>query len=175
LAAPNRFSRWLSPVLAVLLVSAAVFAVVRFRLSDPGPGPEPAPDLQVRNYRPRVPLDSSGFFLVVSKITPWAPGASLGEISATWKTLAHRLLGLIDQALARPGLPANRRIELLVLKAQCYNYEGQPRDAYRVLAEGRALIEADDAVAEVMLFTWIFFQGVTGLSMRPPGAGPGPG
>jgi hypothetical protein len=150
---------------AVLLASAGVFAVTRLRHSDPDPdhGPAPAPGLKALNYQPRVPLDSSGFFMVNSKITAWAPGASLEEVSANWKDFGPRLLGRIDQDLAQPWLPANLRIESLVLKAQCYNYLGRPRDAYRVLAEGRALVEADDDVAAEMLFTWIFFQGVTAL------------
>jgi hypothetical protein len=161
LATPNRFSRLLLPVLAILLASAVVFAVMTLRLTRPGP--EPTPDLPERNYRPRVPLDSSGFIFVNSQVTPWAPGASLEEISASWKNVGHRQVGLADQDLARPELPADRRLQLLVRKAQCYNYEGQPRNAYRVLSEARALIEADEALAEEMLFSLIYFQGVTAL------------
>src|SRR5262249_54265859 len=101
--------------------------------------------------------------MVISKITPWGPAPSLEEISAIWKNLGDRLLGQIDQDLARPSLAADRRIELLVLKAQCYNYLGRPRDAYRVLAEGRAFVEDDDDVAEELLFSLIYFQGVTAL------------
>src|SRR5262245_25634516 len=161
LATPNRFSRLV--VGAVLLASAGVIAVARIRPSRPGTGPARTPGLKALNYRPRVPVDSSGFFLINSRITPWAPGTSLAEISATWKDFPSRLLGTVEQDLTRPGLPADRRIELLVLKAQCHNYMGHPRDAYRVLAEGRALVETDDDVAEAMLFTWIFFQGITAL------------
>src|SRR5262249_54109033 len=164
LATPNRSSRLLllsRLLLPVLLASAGAFALAWLRLSGPDPGP--APGLRARHYRPRAPPHTSGFFLIVPKLTPRAPGAPLEEISATWKNVGRRLAGQIDQDLAQPGLPADRRIELLVLKAQCYNYEGRPRDAYRVLAEGRALVEADDAVAETMLFTWVFFQGVTAL------------
>jgi hypothetical protein len=161
LATPNRFSRLVVP--AVLLASAGVFAVARLSHSDPDAGPARAPGLKALNYQPRVPLDSGGFFMVNSKITPWAPGASLEEVSANWRDFGHRLLGRVDQDLAQPWLPANLRIESLVLKAQCYNYLGRPRDAYRVLTEGRALVEADDDVAAEMLFTWIFFQGVTAL------------
>jgi hypothetical protein len=163
LATPNRFSRLLLPVLAILLASAGVFAVTTLRIERPGPGPEPTPSLPKRNYQPRMPIDTGGFLLAIEKVTPWAPGASLEEISASWKNVGHRQVGLADQVLARPSLPANNRLPLLILKATGYNYEGQPRNAYRVLAEARAVIEADNALAEKLLFSLIYFQGVTAL------------
>ena len=43
-----------------LLASAGVFAVTTLRLGRPVPGPEPTPGLPKRNYRPRIPIDSSG-------------------------------------------------------------------------------------------------------------------
>jgi hypothetical protein len=110
-----------------------------------------------------MPIDTSGFVLAIEKATPWAPGASLEEISAAWKNVGYRQIELADQTLARRQLPASNRLPLIMTRATGYNYEGQPRNAYQVLTEARTLIEADDALAEKLLFSLIYFQGVTAL------------
>ena len=77
--------------------------------------------------------------MVISNVKPWAPAPPWRRSRASWKNVGFRQVGLIDQALARPELPANARLPLLILKATVYNYEGQPRNAYQVLAQARAL------------------------------------
>src|SRR5262249_28097822 len=74
----------------------------------------------------------------------------------------HRGIEGIDQELARPQ-SARDRVVLMLVKAVLRNYEGEPALAADVLADLRAVIEDDEALAEEWLYTVIFYQGVTGL------------
>jgi hypothetical protein len=114
-------------------------------------------------FRPHAMLDSSGNSLAIRYLQPWQPNAPLDVIASAWRGVGHKGIGILDRALNDPDLPADKRLTYLMGKASLYCYEGQPTDAYRVLAEARALAESDEALAEAQLYSVIYYQGLVGL------------
>jgi hypothetical protein len=114
-------------------------------------------------YQPRLPIDTSGYGLVVQHVKPWPPSATLEEISAAWKNAGHEGLVHMNRLLAQPNLPVEPKLKYLMIKAALHSYEGQSVEAYKTLEELRTLVEADDGVAEKLLFTIIYYQGVVAL------------
>jgi hypothetical protein len=115
------------------------------------------------NYKPRVMIDSSGYSIVSSRVKPWSPTASLEEIAAAYRNVGSNLIRALDQQMADPSLPDRVKIQYRVMRASLLNYEGEPGRAYETLSDTRTEIEADDAMAEEWLYTFIYFQGLTAL------------
>jgi hypothetical protein len=114
-------------------------------------------------YKPRMPIDSSGYGIVTSGVKRWSPSASLEEIAAAYRNVGAGIHRWLDQQLADPLLPDRLRVQGRVMRASLLNYEGEPARAYETLSETRTAIGADDGIAEEWLYTVIFFQGVTAL------------
>jgi hypothetical protein len=163
---PKRISRRTLSTVVVLLVTVGVFAVTTYTLTHSGRGQHPAPNRPSLNYQPRQPfVDTGGFTIVLDKIKPWRPDAPLDVVAESWKNVGYQNIAQIDEVLARIEMRNVNRANLLLMKARFCNFEGQPRKAYQALAEARTLIEADDALAEKVLFSVIYFQAVTGLRL----------
>lgn len=96
---------------------------------------------------------------------PWPVDGTSREISESWRDAGTRIVERIDRELAdRAGIPLAERFMLLHVKAAMLNYQGKPRDAYGELERLRAEIEAS-SLAESLLYSVIYFQGVTALRM----------
>jgi hypothetical protein len=121
------------------------------------------------NDRPPIPfqekkrLDTSGFAAVLPYLDPWPPTASLEDISHYFERVGFRNIEKMDKMLAQPGFPDDQRIVFTLAKASLFNYEAQPDQAYKVLAEARAWLNERDALASQWLGSVIFFQGATTL------------
>src|SRR5262249_46145751 len=146
--------------LLVFIVLAIVSAVGVLRYlrgsADPRPGVP-----QRLAYQERRAMDTGGFNAVLQMLKPWPPSASLQEIADAFRRVGYRDIDQLDRSLARPELPDQRKIVLLLMKAALFNYEGEPNRAYRVLDEARSWLESRDALAEQWLYGVIYFQGVT--------------
>ncbi|OWK37771.1 CRTAC1 family protein [Fimbriiglobus ruber] len=114
-------------------------------------------------HEPRKSFDTSGFLTVADKLKPWPPTASLEEVADSYRKAGYRLLGVLDQEMAKPSLSSRQRTQGRLVRAVLLNYEGEPAKAYQALSEARAEIEADAGGAREWLFTFIFYQGVTAL------------
>ena len=114
-------------------------------------------------YQPRLGVDTSGYGLVTMNVRPWSVGASLGEIAASWRQESGRCLQGIDRELARYERNEEATASLTALKAAVYNYEGDPIRASDLLDEARARIMRSRDVAGKLLYTIIYYQGVTAL------------
>ncbi len=71
----------------------------------------------------------------------------------------------LDRALPPPGKSDSHRLLILLSKASLLNFQGEPKRAYELLEETRSWVEQSDGLAELGLFTVIYFQGVTGLRL----------
>ena len=61
------------------------------------------------------------------------------------------------------GKSDSQRLAILLSKASVFNFDGQTGRAYELLADTRAWVEKSDPLAELGLYTVIYFQGVTAL------------
>jgi ASPIC and UnbV/FG-GAP-like repeat len=114
-------------------------------------------------YQPRRRIDTGGFLDIVDHLRRWKPDASLEEIRDVWAAAGPRTIGDLDRALPPPGKSDSHRLQILLSKVSVYNYEGQTDRAYELLSETRAWAEKSDPLAELGLYTLIYFQGVTAL------------
>ncbi|MHB1557795.1 MAG: CRTAC1 family protein [Isosphaeraceae bacterium] len=102
---------------------------------------------------------------MVATVPPWDPGASLESIATLWKQPGLQALEKLDTALEHVGSSIDPKlsIDMLLLKAMLLNSEREPSRAYAVLQEARCRIEQDPRMAESMLYTIIYFQGVAAM------------
>jgi hypothetical protein len=156
--------RWLwsaaKLVLAMLVVGSAGTAVVHYSTHSANPRSALAKKL---DFQARKPMDTGGFTALLPRLKRWPPAASLEEVSNSFRGAAAANIAQIDQILAHPELPDERRIVYLMMKAALYNYDAQPAKALEVLARTRSWLEGRDAVAAQWLYSVIYFQGVTAL------------
>jgi len=126
---------------------------------------EVAPTSETRKqlkYQPRQPMDTSSFFASLAHLR-WPPNASLEEIRDNWQGVDGRMMKELDTALPPPGKSDSHRLLILLSKATLFNYRGETKQAYDLLEQTRSWVEQNDALAELGLYTVIFFQGVAGL------------
>jgi len=116
-----------------------------------------------RHFKPRRPLDTSGYGAVVNRISSGSAGPSLDQIAASWRGAGDRFRAQIDSDLGHGGMPPSQHLWALLTKASLLNYDGQPDKAYTVLEEARRLAEDAPALSEAWLYTVVAFQGVTAL------------
>ena len=125
-------------------------------------GTAPAPGRGQRRYQPRQPMDTSSFFQALAHLR-WTNDASLADIAENWRTVDVRMMEELDKALPPPGKSDSHRLLILLSKATVFNYQGQPDRAYELLEQTRSWVEGQDALAELGLYTVIYFQGVAAL------------
>jgi hypothetical protein len=113
-------------------------------------------------YQPRQGMDTSSFYSALAHLR-WTPTASLEEIRLNWQDVGQRMSKELDMALPPLGKSDSHRLLILLSKVALLNFEGEPSRAYDLLAETRSWVEGQDALAELGLYTVIFFQGVTAL------------
>jgi hypothetical protein len=130
--------------------------------ADPGTAAPAATARQRLNYQPRQAMDTSGFYQALAHLR-WKPDASLEEIRDNWQSVGARMIEELDTALPPPGKSDSQRLLILLSKANVLNYEGKPSAAYELLEQTRSWVEPHDALAELGLYTVIFFQGVAAL------------
>jgi ASPIC and UnbV/FG-GAP-like repeat len=113
-------------------------------------------------FQPRKPLETSAFFASLTHLR-WPLGASLEEIRDNWRGVDERMLEELDKALPAPGKSDSQRLLVLLSQAAVFNYKGETKRAYDLLEQTRSWVEKSDALAELGLYTVIFFQGVAAL------------
>jgi hypothetical protein len=161
MAAPSPH-RHLIVLILVLLVGAAGVAVLSPGRTPVGPPPnEPQP--QPQDFKPRKPIDPTGYNLVTANIDPWPPDAPLERIAESWRGAAARMLVPVDESLARSNLPPEQRVSKLLDKAGLLHYDGEAEKAYAVLEEARAAAGRSPAVEAEWLYTIVYLQGLTAL------------
>jgi hypothetical protein len=117
------------------------------------------------NFKPRVDVDTSGFFPVVASIPPWNPADSSEVIAEYWRQPGLKAIEKIERGLKTMGssIDTMTSVSLLIIKSTLYNSEGNPRGAYELLEQARSLIEKEDRLAQERLYTIIYLQGVAAL------------
>jgi ASPIC and UnbV/FG-GAP-like repeat len=125
-----------------------------------------APGGASASYRPRVPLDTSGFGPLLSSLEPWDPRASLQTIAETWKDAGFKAISKLDVPLraARDAGDSVKIVNYLILTAMYLDSEGEPKRAYETLEEARTLLKkSDDAMTRSSFYTVVYFQGVAAM------------
>ena len=158
----KNLSEWtLGTMLTSLTAGIVALAVT---LLPAGKSPSNPGDQSPRlNYQPRRPIKTSGLLSTGSILKPWAPAASLEEIGQAYERLGFRLLDSLDQQMRTTTQTPADATATLCLKAEAFCYEGRPRQAYQMLSEARALAQTENELAEQLLYTIIYFQGVAAL------------
>jgi hypothetical protein len=119
------------------------------------------------NYRPRDPnFDTAGYLTVMSamaQMRPWRENATLEEVAASYAATPDLIKQRAEGRLAASHIPREERLYWTLVRSQLLNYLGKPDQAYQLLAQARAVAEGDPAIAQQVLYTIVYFQGVTGL------------
>jgi hypothetical protein len=166
LTVPSR-SRRLPRILAVLAVLALVLLFIAHRLTSSGP-PDPGRRVPANlDYRPRDPnFDTSGYTTVMSAMAqwrPWSQTATLEEVAASFAATPDLIKQRSEERLASSHLSSEERLYWTLVRTRLLNYQGKPGQAYQLLAQARDLAESDSEMAERVLYTVIYFQGITAL------------
>jgi hypothetical protein len=114
---------------------------------------------------PRTLFDESGFALVKMGLPNWSGSASLEEVRDIFTDAGRRQLRGVEERLAQPGLEPSVKLDAYIAKSHLYFYDSEPRKAYEELTRGRAVAEADPALARKYLSNLIYLQGIAGLRM----------
>ena len=114
-------------------------------------------------YQPRQRIDTGGFLEIVDHLRRWPPDASLDKIRDIWRAAGPRTIQDLDRILPPQGKSDSLRLKILLSKVSIFNYEGETDRAYELLAQTRAWVEKSGPLAELGLYTLIYFQGVTAL------------
>ncbi|HEV3118234.1 MAG TPA: CRTAC1 family protein, partial [Gemmataceae bacterium] len=85
------------------------------------------------------------------------------DINQVWQRIGYRGIETLDRDLPGSKSSEGQKIPLWIKKATLLNFEGEAREAYKVLEETRSHVEANDDLAAEWLYTVIYFQGVTAL------------
>jgi hypothetical protein len=117
---------------------------------------------RVARFRPRQPVDSSGYLFVTERVTPWPDAASLDEIARSWLQPGKDLIPELER-MASEQVSPEESVRLRALQASCWNYEGDPQRAFQLISETRSRVEQDPDLANATLYTLIYLQGITSL------------
>ena len=115
------------------------------------------------NYRPRSPIDESGYLAIMRIVAPWPKETSLLSVSKRFQGAAKRAVADIDRYLLKTDISTNDRSIAEFTRASFLNFDGDPDKAYESLVNSRRILESAPELAEKSLFTIIYFQGVTAL------------
>ena len=99
---------------------------------------------------------------MVASIRPWSPDASLESIAESWRQRGLKAIAELEGPLQAAG-DAKTTANALVYKAMMFQSEGDPKHAYETLEEARSLVAKNDSLAQEMLYTIIYFQGVAAM------------
>jgi hypothetical protein len=148
-------------IFALVLLICVSGALGVYLLHDAGIQEQTAPQKALA-YQPRQDLDTGGFMLALMGMTPWSDGNSLEDIQKAFDHLAERNIQRIDAEIAQ-GLRPEQEIQMLLIQAALFLYDGHALKAYGVLEAAREKAEATDNLSKKWLYTIVFFQGVAGL------------
>ncbi len=151
---------WLAAAALALLASGLLYGVL-VMVRPPHSAARPAPPAV--EYKPRRQMDTSGFLSSMMNVRPWKPDASLFEVADAYRAVAPEGLRAMDRVLAGPDQSGPTVANAQMMKAILLNFKGEPRKAYELLGEMRARVAEDDDLAADMLYSVIFYQGVTAL------------
>lgn len=114
-------------------------------------------------YEPRKPIDISGYTAVTLAHPGWPASATLEEIREAWKDAGNNPGMELDRTLATPGPWNDEKVHMALTRASIDNYNGNPISAYERLDKLRVEVEKIDSLAEKVVYTVIYAQGVTAL------------
>jgi FG-GAP-like repeat/ASPIC and UnbV len=114
-------------------------------------------------YQPRIPIGTSGFELIIPNFAPASDGATLEEIAASWRTQTAQHFASLDRELAQYAGNEGATTSLNILKASLFHFEGDTVHAAELLDQARARAEKSKDIAEKLLYTIIYYQGVTAM------------
>jgi hypothetical protein len=113
-------------------------------------------------YQPRHLIDMSGFSEVLINLR-WTYDSNLQEIADRWRAGSGIALAGLDGSLPPPGKCDSQRLRILLSKVNTLNFLGENKQANELLAEMRPWVEKSDGLAELGLYTVIFFQGMSAM------------
>ena len=111
-------------------------------------GPRPSGPRGTHSYQPRKVVDTSGSGAAFGRLKPWKDPTSLEEIRDAFVDLGHRTIAQADTFLTRGGPADANHLQVLLFKAVLFLFEGEAKEAYKVLQQGRSMAESSSVLAE---------------------------
>ena len=96
IAVPRRLIIGFSLLIIVCSVAIAVYQIAgrdKSKLNSTNV----IPQTRQLDYRPRFPMDASGFGIINDLLPPWKPDATLLEISEIWRGIGIRSMEQMDR------------------------------------------------------------------------------
>ena len=157
--------RFLVSLSSLIGLAAAGMTVGYYRNREVSPTSDATTPQKRKNnaFSSRIPIDTAGYGLITANVRPWPNNASLQQIADSFAGMAARLRADIEKAKAKPDVAEDTRVKLLISEASLFNYEGNVAPATALIAEARKFVEKDAVLAQKLLYSVIFFQGVISL------------
>jgi hypothetical protein len=111
-------------------------------------------------YKPRQPIETSGFIAGFHFIKPWGTEATLDECAAAYKRSFPGGMKYLERAFQQ-GLEIEK---IMLTRANLLHAQGNPAAAYQVLEELRTQVHGTDLEAE-WLYTVVYYLGISGLRL----------
>jgi hypothetical protein len=168
----NRAGTALWSILASLLLlggAAAFIILFLLRPSSPHASTETPPATETLFDPTRYPrlhttqYDDSGYGMIDSYVLPIKDPRSLEQIRDSYQGAGYRGVEALRRQLQNDDLFPAQRVSLLATMARLFLYEGDFKEASRVLAEARTRIEADPERLRGEFPAILFLQGMTAL------------
>ena len=115
------------------------------------------------NFLKRRSFDAGGYSIIAEKMKAWPAGASLEEVSKAWDRSFEDAVRDLDQGLSSGNVPPEASVGLHIMRAACWNFEGNPKQALEVLSQLRTRVESNPTLAKENLYSLVFLQGITCL------------
>jgi ASPIC and UnbV/FG-GAP-like repeat len=113
-------------------------------------------------YQARFPIDMSGFNEVLINFR-WPGDSSLEQIADRWHAGSETALKVLNGSLPPKGKSDSQRLRILLSKVNVFNFLGENKKAIELMDETRSWVETSDGLAELGLYTVIFFQGMCAM------------
>ncbi|ODT99783.1 MAG: hypothetical protein ABS79_04105 [Planctomycetes bacterium SCN 63-9] len=119
-------------------------------------------------YRPRNPqIDTSGFSYMISKLKDWGPGASLEKVDESYRDFQKTAIEPFDRSIEnlRKAGDLPNVATMSMGQAMVFNGLGETRRSLETLASARSIAESDDRIAQEILFSIIYLQGIGSMRL----------
>lgn len=117
------------------------------------------------DFERRKIIDSSGYGWIHQLVKPWPKETRLEEIASRFKSAIKDAIQSIDDNLAIGNLSPDQVAYAKFARAGFRNFQGDPSKAYNDLTEARELVEQMPSVAKTLLYTLIYYQGLSSMRL----------
>jgi hypothetical protein len=135
-------------------------------VNSPGGGIDNLASIPRASFKPREEVDTAGFKWIMQTVEPWGRNqTSLESVAQAFTTSFRKSLDTLTQHIESPTDSPQSIASARYTRASFYNAQGEPEKAYQDLCATRAWVEQNPLAARDILYSVIYFQGVSALRL----------